>query len=221
MSSMSSLHKTLARFSLPGAHAVVLLMLMAASGNAVAAGGLLGIDHEWTYDDSGIWKRSYQLDLEYGVVASEAIGALWLGNDDPLGHEFWQSVDSTALSGVAAQLMKYAFGRARPYQNEGPDDWFHGAGQSFPSGEVTLQAAFVTPIILDESARGDYWIWALELLPVYDGIGRLKQRAHWQSDVLAGWLIGSGAGLWSARRTIPLSVEILPHGLTVGLQKRF
>jgi len=54
----------------------------------------------------------------------------------------------------------------------------------------------VTPIILDESARGDRWIWALELLPLYDSIGRLKQHAHWQTDVLAGWVLGRD----SARR---------------------
>ena len=187
---------------------------------ACAGGGLFGIDHEWGYDNSGVWKRSYQLDLEYAVIATEGVGALWLGKDDPLGHEFWQSIDSTAVSGVAAQVLKYAFGRARPYQNKGPNNWFHG-GQSFPSGEVALQAGFVTPIIIGECARGHLWIWALELLPLYDGIGRLKQQAHWQSDVIAGWAIGTAAGYWSSHRDIPLSVEILPGGVSIGLQKRF
>jgi hypothetical protein len=202
--------------------ALMFLLLMALSCDALAGSGLLGIDHEWAYDNSGIWARHYQLDLEYGVIATEAIGGFWLGNDDPLGHEFWQSLDSTAVSGITAQLMKYAFSRARPYQNAGPNQWFQGSCcQSFPSGEVTLQAAFVTPIILGESARGDPWIWALEVLPVYDGIGRIKQQAHWQSDVLAGWVIGSAAGYWSAHRSIPLTVQILPRGLTVGLQKSF
>lgn len=200
----------------------VFMLLMTASGCALAGDGFLGIDHEWAYDNSGIWARHYQLDLEYGVIATEAIGALWLGDDEHLGHEFWQSIDSTAVSGIAAQILKYAFSRARPYQNEGPNKWFQGGCcQSFPSGEVTLQAAFVTPIILGETARGDPWIWALELLPLYDGIGRLKQQAHWQTDVLAGWVLGTAAGYWSAHRETPLSVEILPRGLSVGLQKKF
>jgi len=201
---------------------LLLTLLMVVSDHAFAAGGLFGIDHEWSYDNSGIWKRSYQLDLEYGVVATEAVGALWLGNDDPLGHEFWQSVDSTAASGVAAQLLKYAFSRARPYQKKGPNSWFQGGCcQSFPSGEVTLQAGFVTPIILDEAARGHLWICALELLPIYDGIGRLKQQAHWQSDVLAGWALGTASGYWAAHRDTPLSVQILPGGFSVGFQKKF
>jgi membrane-associated phospholipid phosphatase len=199
-----------------------LLTLLLVCSGAHAAGGPFGIDHEWSYDNSGIWKRNYQLDLEYAVIATEGVGALWLGNDDPLGHEFWQSIDSTAVSEVAAEAMKYAFSRARPYQNKGPGKWFQGGCcQSFPSGEVTLQAAFVTPIIFDESARGHLWIWALELLPLYDGVGRLKQQAHWQSDVIAGWALGTAAGYWSAHRATPLSVQMLPRGVSVGLQKRF
>jgi undecaprenyl-diphosphatase len=200
----------------------VSLLLIAASAGALAGGGPLGIDHEWAYDNSGIWARHYQLDLEYGVIAVEGVGALWLGDDEHWGHEFWQSIDSTLLSTASAQILKYAFSRARPYQNEGPGKWFQGSCcQSFPSGEVTLQASFVTPIILSENARGDYWIWALELLPIYDGIGRLKQQAHWQSDVVAGWVLGTAWGYWSVRRETPLSVEILPRGLSIGLHKKF
>jgi hypothetical protein len=90
-------------------NATVLLMAMSAS--ALAGGGPFGIDHEWRYDNSGIWARRYQLDLEYGALATEGIGALWLGNEDPLGHEFWQSIDSTAVFGVAAQFLKYVFSR--------------------------------------------------------------------------------------------------------------
>jgi hypothetical protein len=199
------------------------LLLMICSGCVLAGGGPLGIDHEWAYDNSGIWKRSYQSDLAYAVIATEGIGALWLGDDEHWGHEFWQAIDSTSISAISAEILKYSFSRARPYQNEGPGKWFQGSCcQSFPSGEVTLQASFVTPIILDEVARGHYWIWALELLPIYDGIGRLKQQAHWQTDVIAGWALGTGIGYWSVHRgEIPLSVQILPRGLSVGFYKKF
>jgi undecaprenyl-diphosphatase len=200
----------------------VSLLLIVASASALAGGGPLGIDHEWAYDNSGIWARHYQLDLEYGVIAAAGIGALWLGDDERWGHEFWQSIDSTVLATASAEILKYAFSRARPFQNEGPGKWFQGSCcQSFPSGEVTLQASFVTPIILAENARGDYWIWALELLPIYDGIGRLKQQAHWQTDVLAGWVLGTAWGYWSVKRETPLFVEILPRGLSIGLYKKF
>jgi hypothetical protein len=203
-------------------HPILCLALLLGAGAAYAGDGLLGIDHEWHYDNSGIWARTYQTDLEYALIATEGVGALWLGNDDPLGHEFWQSIDSTVVSGAAAQILKYAFSRARPYQGNRPDSWFQGrCCQSFPSGEVTLQASFVTPIILGEAARGHPWIWALELLPLYDGIGRLKQQAHWQSDVIAGWALGTAVGYWSAHRDTPLSVEILPGGMGIGFHKQF
>jgi undecaprenyl-diphosphatase len=204
-------------------HACLLLLLMTASGSAIAGGGPLGIDHEWAYDNHGIWARRYQSDFAYAVLATEGIGALWLGDDEHWGHEFWQSIDSTAVSGVTAEILKYAFSRARPYQGQGPNKWFQGSCcKSFPSSEVTLQASFVTPIILDETARGNYWIWALEALPIYDGIGRMKQQAHWQTDVLAGWALGTAVGYWSVHRgETPLSVEILPRGMTIGFHRRF
>jgi undecaprenyl-diphosphatase len=201
--------------------AVLLAALMLTSARAHAAGGPLGIDHEWSLDQSGIWARKYQLGLAYGVIAVEGAGALWLGNDDMLGHTFWQTLDASAISGVSAELLKLAFSRARPDQGGNPDRWFRGSCcESFPSGEVTLQASFVTPIIANY-ARSNPWVWSLEALPVYDAIARLKSQAHWQTDVIAGWALGSAIGYWSTTRTTPLTVQILPHGLSVGFSKKF
>lgn len=56
---------------------------------AAHAGGPFGIDHKLALDDDGIWSRKYQQGLEYGVIATEIGGALWLGNDDDLGHTMW------------------------------------------------------------------------------------------------------------------------------------
>jgi PAP2 superfamily len=200
---------------------VPLVLLMVASCAAHAGDGPFGIDHELSLDQSGIWARKYQTALESGVIATELAGALWLGNDNPLGHTFWQAIDSTTLSAVSAEILKYGFSRARPSQGNNPNQWFKGSCcQSFPSGEVTLQASFVTPFIADY-ARQNPWIWSLELLPAYDAVARLKSQAHWQSDVIAGWALGSAIGYWSTTRTVPLSVQILPKGLSVGFSKRF
>jgi membrane-associated phospholipid phosphatase len=180
-----------------------------------------GFDHEVPLDQHGIWGRGYQTALENGVVAVEVAGSLWFGNDDEIGHTFWQTVDSSALSGAAALALKYAFGRARPNQGDNPGAWFKGSShQSFPSGEVTLQASFVTPFIANYWRQAP-WVFALEALPVYDAVARLKSHAHWQTDVIAGWALGTGVGYWSTTRAIPISVEILPKGLTVGFSKRF
>jgi PAP2 superfamily len=201
-------------------HRLTLLMLLLPSV-VYAGGGPLGIDSELSLDTSGIWARKYQTGIENGVIAVEVAGALWFGNDDKLGHTFWQDIDSTTLSAVAAQLLKYGFSRARPDQGNNPNAWFKGSCcQSFPSGEVTLQAAFVTPLIVNYYKQ-EPWIWALEALPVYDAIARLKSQAHWQTDVIAGGLLGTGFGYWATTRNTPLSVQILPRGVTIGFNKRF
>ncbi len=194
----------------------LVLLAALASGDAYA-----GFDHQLPFDQSGIWARNYQLGLQNAVIATELAGSLWLGNDDELGHTFWQTIDSSVISGIGATAMKYAFSRARPNQGNNPNAWFQGSGdQSFPSGEVTLQASFVTPFIVNYG-RQDPWVWALEILPIYDAIARMKSQAHWQTDVIAGWALGTGVGYWSTTRGTPIFVQILPDGLSVGFSKRF
>jgi hypothetical protein len=198
-----------------------LCLMLFVPGLACAGGGPLGIDSELPLDQSGIWARKYQTGLENAVIATELVGALWLGNDDRLGHTFWQTIDASAISGIGATLLKYSFSRARPSQGGNPNQWFKGSCcQSFPSGEVTLQASFVTPFIVNY-AKDNPWIWSLAALPVYDAIARLKSQAHWQTDVIAGGLLGAGVGYWATTRETPLTVQFLPRGLTVGFNKRF
>ena len=193
-----------------------LLLLVLTPGSASA-----GFDHELPLDQNGIWARQYQTGLQNAVIGLELAGSLWLGNDNELGHTFWQTIDSSAISGIGATALKYAFSRARPSQGNDPNQWFKGHGhQSFPSGEVTLQASFAAPFIANYG-RQDPWVWALEILPLYDAFARLKSQAHWQSDVIAGWALGTAVGYWSTTRATPLSVQLLPGGLAVGFSKRF
>jgi hypothetical protein len=200
---------------------ILALLLLLASSGAAASGGPLGIDHELPFDQNGIWARRYQVGLEYSVIAVEVGGAIWFGNGNELGHAFWQTIDASVTAGIAAEALKRTFSRSRPVQGDDPNKWFQGSCcESFPSGEVTLQASFVTPLIVTY-AKTDPWIWALEALPAYDAIARLKSQAHWQSDVVAGWMLGSAIGYWSTTRRIPISVQILPGGLAVGFSKRF
>ena len=198
-----------------------LLLLLVLVPAVAHAGGPFGIDYELHRGDTGIFNRNAQTGLEYGSWAFVAAGALILGNDNQLGHTFWQSADSAVLAGLSVQVLKRVFSRARPDQGNNPNAWFQGRGdQSFPSGEETLQASWVTPFILDYYPSHP-WVWALELLPIYDGYARMKSQAHWQSDITAGWVLGSGFGYWAAHRKVPLLVQILPGGVSIGFYKRF
>jgi hypothetical protein len=197
------------------------LLLLAAAPDCRA-----GIDHELEYDNSGIWKRNYQEFVEYGLIAAEVGGALWEGGDTRLGRTFYTSIDSSTAAGLLAQVLKVSFSRVRPRDSGpppgNPDLWFQGHGnESFPSGEVTAVSSIVTPFVL-EYAHEHPAVYALELLPLYDAIGRMKQQAHWQTDVIAGYALGAGTA-WLIHRSpnSPFILKIMPHSIYVGIGKRF
>lgn len=184
----------------------------------LAGSGPLGIDYRLTYDNSGIWARSNQNALIDGMMAIAGAGALWEGGENRLGKTFWQSVDAGVASGVAATALKYIFSRDRPSQTSDPNKWFTGHGQSFPSGEVTTTSSLVTPFVLEYGGEHPA-VYALELLPIYDGLARMKTRGHWQTDVLAGLALGTAAGYFLHRPGTPVILSILPHGFEIGFRK--
>jgi membrane-associated phospholipid phosphatase len=121
----------------------------------------------------------------------------------------------------SAALLKLAFSRARPAQTDNPNEWFQGRGHnSFPSGEVTAITSAVTPFVLEYGAEYPA-VYALELLPLYDAIARVKVRAHWQSDVLAAFALGTAAGWYAHGRTSSLTIGVLPGAVAVGWRTRF
>ena len=188
---------------------------------AQAAGGPLGIDHRIGYDNSGIWKRSNQLALEDLTAATVIGGALWEGAQTRLGKTFWQSLDASILGTASSTVLKRVFTRARPSQTADPNKWFQGPHHySFPSGEVTFMSAAVTPFVLEYGQQHPA-VYALELLPIEDAIGRMKQHGHWQTDVLAGFALGTAAGWYAHSRKTPFMLEVLPHGFEVGLHERW
>jgi acid phosphatase family membrane protein YuiD len=198
---------------------VLCLALVCLSTSAYAGGGPLGIDHRWSYDNSGIWSRSVQTTLEYGLIAAEVAGAVYEGGETRLGRTYWQAIDASASSAVVAQALKLAFSRVRPADNNDPNLWFKGHGnQSFPSGEVTEVSSIVTPFVLEYGSEHPA-VYALELLPVYDAIARMKVQAHWQTDVIAGLAIGTATG-WLMHRNpnSPYVIRIMPHGIYVGIR---
>ena len=168
-----------------------------------------------------LWNRNVQRGVGCAVLATEVTGAFWLGGDDPLGKTFWQAMDSSALGVISSEAMKRIFTRARPSQTSDPNQWFQGSGHySFPSGEVTFVTSAVTPFIF-EYGHDHPAVYALTLLPVYDAIARVKTQGHWQTDVLAATALGTLTGYLAHRRDNPFILGVLPHGITVGVHKRF
>ena len=188
---------------------------------AHAASGPFGIDHRVAFDNSGIWSRRDQKELIGATIVTVVGGSLALGDHDKLGDTFWRSLDSMAISSAVSQAAKWTFQRERPTETGNPDEWFKGTHyQSFPSGEVTAIAGAVTPFVV-AYGRDHPAVYALELLPLYDAVARVKTHGHWQSDVLAGWAIGTAVGIWAGHRDSPLILGWLPGGFQVGFIHRF
>lgn len=202
------------------AKTLILLSLMFPAA-AFAGGGPLGIDHKLAYDDRGIFKRQTQKNLLTLMVAGEIAGGIWEGDQSRLGRTFWQSIDASILAGASSTVLKSVFTRARPTQTNDPNQFFQGSGHySFPSGEVSAMSAIVTPFIF-EYREENPWVYGLEILPVYEMIARMKVQAHWQSDVLAGFALGTLAGYYAHSREKSFTLQVLPGSFSVGWNKQF
>jgi len=198
-----------------------LIVLLLTTSVVWAGGGPLGIDHRLSYDNSGIWKRSNQTALEDLMIVGEFAGGLWEGGETRLGKTYWQAIDASLLAGISAQGLKYAFTRPRPSQTDDPNSWSQGSGHySFPSGEVAAISAIVTPFVLEYGTERPS-VYALELLPLYDSIARMKLQAHWQTDVLAGFALGTASGYYAHHRDSPFVLSVMPNAVFVGFKKRW
>jgi undecaprenyl-diphosphatase len=180
-----------------------------------------GIDHKVTFDDSGIWSHNVELGIMYAMIGTEVGIGLWEGGESKLGKTSWEAMDSTAAGAILAQIGKYIFTRSRPDQTDDPNKWFQGKGNySFPSGEVTTYTAIVTPYIF-AYAKDNPAVYALALLPIYSGAARIKNQAHWQTDVLASWALGTVTGYWAYKRDNPIILSVMPHSVMIGLKTQF
>jgi len=83
---------------------------------------------------------------------------------------------------------------------------------------VTAVSAIVTPFVLEYGAEKPT-VYALEVLPLYDAIARMKVRGHWQTDVLAGFALGTASGYYAHHRASPFVLGYLPHAVFVGWRR--
>lgn len=105
-------------------------------------------------------------------------------------YETGTMLEAGALTAASATLLKYSLGRKRPHDTIDPDSWFAG-GDSFPSGHASL--AFAIGTVFAESGS-DRYRWIRRSLG-YGAAGatvywRVRDNAHWASDVVAGAALG-------------------------------
>lgn len=117
-------------------------------------------------------------------------------------NEAYRMLEAAALSGITAEGLKYAAGRARPNETLRVDDWRKG-GSSFPSLHAT--AAWAIGTVFAESGSDDYR-WVRRLLGYgvasFTAYERLHGNVHWFSDVVAGSALGLSTGVFVLNRQI-------------------
>lgn len=170
-------------------------------------------------DESGIWGLHH--DMPYYIIPAVGITALIEGTETRFGKTSWKAVDAFIIGQAVTELIKRTTNRVRPRYTDSPDEWFNDYDdRSFPSGHVSSMASIVTPYILEY--REDYpSVYLLALLPVHQMISRVKAQAHWQSDVLAGALVGFLSGLYSHKREYPILLYFDGDKVFTGIRYRF
>ncbi len=106
---------------------------------------------------------------------------------------------SFLVSGIAAQVLKHLFGRARPRLTDdlvfiGPT--LRGGYDSFPSGHTTVAFCFAYTI----SQYFPRYSGIFYSLASVIGLSRIESTSHFSSDVVAGAAVGLILGKLLARR---------------------
>lgn len=114
--------------------------------------------------------------------------------------------EAIVMGGVITQIMKGAFGRARPsISPTDPREFQSGKGfgnddfGSFPSGEVTIAFATATAASREVSrswpGAARYATPASYGAATLVGLARVYKNQHWASDVVAGAAVGTMSGI--------------------------
>jgi membrane-associated phospholipid phosphatase len=137
-------------------------------------------------------------------------------------------VEAYLIAGGGTQVLKYAIGRARPFNNQGPSHFVgptvHNRNHSFPSGDCGSAFAFST--VLTAESRSLPVGVILYSLAATTAFQRLNRDQHWLSDVIGGAVWGTAVGLAVVNMNRKLvvsgkSVTVQPSRQGIGVQLSF
>ena len=142
--------------------------------------------------------NTYGNALPYALAG--AVGAAFALGDERMRNTGLIAMQSIAAATGFSVVGKYAVGRARPEEEQGPwsrvGDGYSRSNASFPSGHSAISFAAVTPFAKEYDAP---WLYGVAAL---GAAGRVAGRKHWVSDTVAGSVLGYAVGswLWQAQR---------------------
>lgn len=158
------------------------------------------------------------------LVLVGGAGAAFALGDARLQNTGFIALESVAAATAIAVGAKYAVGRARPREELGPWSQVGANGRradaSFPSGHSAIAFAAVTPFAQEYDAP---WLYGVAAI---GAAGRVANRQHFVSDVVAGSVLGyaMGSWLWQAQRHQAgsgLSILPTPKQVSVAWQTTY
>jgi membrane-associated phospholipid phosphatase len=173
----------------------------ALAGGAVLAGALLDqpVDRFVSkHQDSGAARNWGKVGKHLPLALAAGAGAAVAFGDSRQANIGIISLQSIAATAGLSMATKYAVGRARPIEERG--HWERTANSrsdaAFPSNHAAVAFAAVTPFAQEYDAP---WLYGLAAI---GSLGRVANRQHWVSDVVAGGVLGYAVGswLWQAQR---------------------
>ena len=155
-------------------------------------------------------------------------GVLFLGSlmtdDTHFQDAAFTSLEAVIMANLVTSGLKSAFGRARPWQNQGALEFSPFSGNtSFPSGHSTTAFAFLTPWLL---YYPNAFTPGLIVLSAGTAFTRMLTDNHWFTDVVAGSAIGFATAYFLTQRhrsgaerlTVAPSLGLEHVGITVALR---
>jgi membrane-associated phospholipid phosphatase len=181
----------------------------------IGAGTFLAMQADQPIRDAVMKDRSYykSFPVEFGrlwgetystVIVAGAFGLHGLlANDNSTKKVGFEIVQAALYSGGITGVLKFAFGRARPFMKKGSadyqpfallDDGFH----SLPSGHTTL--AFALSTVLSRNASSNALKVLVFVPAALTALSRVYQDYHWASDCLLSAVVGLSIFMIRRRR---------------------
>ena len=149
-------------------------------------------NHNVLMDKVTPFGEKYGRSVNTGVLGGGLyLAGLLLDNKD-ISSTGRMVVESVVYTGLTVGVLKFALGRGRPYENDGPGDFFDFSFKeedvSFPSGHTAT--AFAVSTVLARKIDNVYATIGLYSLAGLTAYQRIYNNKHWFSDVFVGAALG-------------------------------
>ncbi|MCU7495664.1 MAG: phosphatase PAP2 family protein [Ignavibacteria bacterium] len=187
--------------------------------------GFMQRNHTDFLDKYTVIGRQYGEILNAGIFSGVVyFGGLAAGNSE-VRKTGRMLVETLAYAGLVTTVLKSAFGRSRPFLNEGAFRFrglqFKNENISLPSGHSTV--AFAMTSVLASRIKNTYASIGLYSLAAFTAFQRSYDDKHWLSDTILGAAIGQFIGQAivnydrkeDSSSSMRLQPSILPYGFAV------